>query len=262
MQKGSYYIHCLKERLDAKQRLHPRYSLRAFARDVGIHPSTLSAVLKGARALPLKDAKKVTRKLALSPKEQTLFLESLFRTKARLDDLQIPENEERFMLDESHYKVIAEWEHFAALVLFDTSNFQGNEKEVSERLNITEARAEVVLHHLLSVGLIREDERGVLVKAHAQVRTTEDIQNQALHQGHQDALALGSKKLDEVEVEFRDFSEMAVALDPEKIPEAKTIIREFRQKMAALLRDGNKTEVYQLAIQFYPLTNINPSTTE
>jgi hypothetical protein len=38
------------------------------------------------------------------------------------------------------------------------------------------------------------------------------------------------------------------------MPEVKTIIREFRQKMTALLRDGKKTDVCQMSIQFYPLT--------
>ena len=47
---------------------------------------------------------------------------------------------------------------------------------------------------------------------------------------------------------------MNLAIDLSKLPEAKTIIREFRRKMATLLRDGKKTDVYQLGIQFYPLT--------
>ena len=67
---------------------------------------------------------------------------------------------------------------------------------------------------------------------------------------------MGKHKLKEIGVELRDFSAMTIALDLEKLPEAKTIIREFRQKMGTLLRNGNKTEVYQLAIQLYPLSNI------
>lgn len=69
-----------------------------------------------------------------------------------------------------------------------------------------------------------------------------------------ETLEIGKNKLEEIEVELRDFSSATVAIDLEKLPEAKTIIREFRQKMSALLRDGEKTDVYQLAIQFYPLT--------
>ena len=58
-------------------------------------------------------------------------------------------------------------------------------------------------------------------------------------------------------MELRDFSSTTVAIDLDKLPEVKTIIREFRQKMTTLLRDGKKTDVFQLAIQFYPLTKID-----
>jgi hypothetical protein len=71
--------------------------------------------------------------------------------------------------------------------------------------------------------------------------------------GHLETLDQGKEKL-ELDVELRDFSSIMLAIDPEKLPEAKTIIREFRQKMASLLKHGHRSEVYQLAIQFYPLT--------
>ena len=58
-------------------------------------------------------------------------------------------------------------------------------------------------------------------------------------------------------MEERDFSSIMVALDPEKLPEVKTIIREFRQKLATLVKDGHRSEVYQLAIQLYPITKSN-----
>ena len=254
MKSEAYYLTCLRENLDKKQRFNPHYSLRAFARDIDVHPSTLSAVFKGNRALPFKCAKSVVRRLTLSPKEETLFIESLLKTKTKLDEIAVPANDERFMLDESHYKVIAEWEHFAVLELFDTKNFNANENEIAKKLGITESRAKIVLNHLIVSGLVKQDADGNLTPTHGKVRTTEDIQNQAIHQGHKEALELGLKKLEEIAVDLRDYSELVFALDMNRISEAKTIIREFRQKMSALLRDGEKKDVYQLAIQFYPLT--------
>lgn len=250
----TYYIAKIKEGLSIKQRKNPQYSLRSYARDLAIHPSTLSQVLKKTRPLPIKNSYHVVEKLELSPKERTLFLESLFKTKTALDDIEISESDERFMLDESYYRVIAEWEHYAVLTLFDLKKFKGTISEISERLGCTENRAEVVVDNLLTSGLLITDTKGVLKKRHAQLRTTEDISSQALRQSHKENLDIGKQKLDEVEVTLRDFSAMTVAVDLEKITEAKTIIREFRQKMSALLVNGNKTEVYQLAIQFYPLT--------
>jgi uncharacterized protein (TIGR02147 family) len=254
VEQKSHYLNLLKEHLGKKQRSNPQYSLRAYARDLEVHPSTLSAVLNGLRSLPYKDAQRVAKKLMLSPMEETLFVESLLRTKTRLDEIVIPRDQERFMLDESYYKVISEWEHYAVMALFDVIGFNATIPEVVERLKISETRAETVLNHLIACGLLVENQDGSLKRVHEQLRTTEDVKNQAIHQGHRDAMELGLRKLDEVAVDLRDFSEVVLAIDPEKMGEAKTIIREFRQKMSALMKKGEKTEVYQLAIQFYPLT--------
>lgn len=259
---SAYYIHKIREELSVKQRTNPVYSLRAYARDIGVHHATLSQILRGKRPLPLKDATTVCKKLNLGPKEKTLFMESLLRSKTSLDDIKIEENDQRFIMDESYYKVIAEWEHFVVLDLFDLSNFIFSVSEISRRLDITETRANAVVNNLILSGLLILDEDGRYMKAHPNIRTTEDIKNQAIQEGNKEAILMGLKKLEEVEVELRDISSMTIAMDLEKLSEAKTIIREFRQKMTALLRDGQKTDVYQLAIQFYPMIKNNNKKTE
>ncbi|MCK5073726.1 MAG: TIGR02147 family protein [Bacteriovoracaceae bacterium] len=256
MEQQIYYVTKLKECLCQKQRQNPHYSLRAFSRDIDLHVSTLSQILKGKRGLPFKRAKDVVHKLALTPKEKSLFIESFYKSKTNIDDIKISEIEDRYILDESYYKVIAEWEHYAILDLFDLKNFIITIDTISKKLDLTKNRTEVVLSNLINCGLIIENDCGELIRAYPDIRTTEDISSDALKQAHKENLNIGINKLEEIEVEFRDFSSTTVAIDLEKLPEAKTIIREFRQKMIELLRDGNKTDVFQLAIQFYPLTKM------
>lgn len=254
METQTYYLMKIKEDLSLKQRANPHYSLRAYARDAGVHPATMSQILKGNRPLPLKDSAKLVEMMNLGPKERTLFFESLYKSKMSIDQIKIEETHERFMLDESHHKIIAEWEHYTVLDLFDLVNFQASLTEISQRLGITENRADVVVNNLLTAGLLKVDTDGSFFKVHEDVRTTEDIKSQALKDAHKETLKIGLEKLEKIECELRDFSSTTVAIDLNKLPEAKTIIREFRQKMTALLREGEKTDVYQLAIQFYPLT--------
>lgn len=257
MENGqAYYLTKLREELSLKQRNNPHYSLRAYARDIGIHPATLSQIINGKRPLPVKDSANVAIKLNLGPKERTLFIESLTRSKSTLDQIKLSDEDTRFMLDESYYKVIAEWEHYALLELFDLKDFNGSTEEVAARLDLTLNRADVVIKNLLTCGLLAKNEEGKLEKVHARITTTEDIKSQALRESHKEVLAMGTNKLDQIEVELRDFSSLTMALDLNRLPEAKTIIREFRQKMIEMLDGGERTDVYQLAIQFYPLTKI------
>lgn len=259
METQAYYISKLQQHLCQKQRENPSYSMRAYARDVGIHPSTLSQILKGKRPLPYKDTPTLVKRLNLDPKERTRFLESVLRTKTSLDEIKIAALDERFIIDESNYSVIAEWEHYVVLDLFEVKGFKANSDHVSKRLGITEVRADVVLRNLVTAGLLEITKSGELKRVHDDVKTTEDIASRALRDSHKENLRLAAEKLDAIDVELRDFSAATFAVDLEKLPEAKTIIREFRMKMAALLKSGEKTDVYQLAIQFYPMTDLKES---
>ena len=252
----AYYLTKIKEDLSLKQRNNPHYSLRAYARDVGIHPATLSQILKGKRPLPLKDSEAVALKLNLGPKEKTLFIESLLRNKSAIDQIKISDFDTRLMLDESYYQIIAEWEHYALLELFHLQQFNRTQEDVARLLDLTMNRTEVVINNLLVCELLELDSEGKLQKVHSDIRTTEDISSQALKESHKETLDLGKEKIEQIAIDMRDFSSSTLAIDLKKIPEAKIIIREFRQKMAALLEDGDKTDVYQLAIQFYPLTKL------
>lgn len=254
----AFYQSKMKEELSLRQRDNPQYSMRAYARDLGLHPGTLAKVLRGDRPLPIKFSMPVVGKLKLGPKDRTLFMESLLRSKTNIDDIKIDPLDTRHMVDESNYKVIAEWEHFIVHDLFDVDGFVATTEEIAKRLSITLTRAEVVVDNLLTSGLLKLDQSGKLTRVHADIKTTEDLKSQALSASHLETLKLGIKKLEEVEVELRDFSSSAMAIDLDQLTEAKTIIREFRQKMTALLRAGKKkTDVYQLAIQLYPLTQSN-----
>ncbi|HXH31895.1 MAG TPA: DUF4423 domain-containing protein [Bacteriovoracaceae bacterium] len=250
----TYYLNKLKEHFSLKQRTNPHYSLRAYARDLGLHSSTLCSVFKGNRGLPLKNFKEVALKLNLSPKERTLFLESLYTRIAKNEELKTGEEDERFILDDTYYQVIAEWEHFAVESLLEISDFVATQRSVARRLGITENRAEVVIENLKTCGLVKEGPDGGLIKIHVKIRTTEDVLSPALRASHLETLEMGRQKLDEVDIGLRDYSSVTLTLNIKRVPEVKILIRDFRQKLLAHFAEGLKTDVCQLAIQFYPLT--------
>lgn len=211
-------------------------------------------VFNGKRGLPLGKCSQIVNKLALGPKEKALFVESLNHGKSAIDAIKVDESDERFMLDESYFNVISEWEHYAVLTLFDVDDFKPHARGIASRLGIPLNRAEVVLTNLLTCGLLTHGVNGY-EKSHARVRTTEDVTSIALRKGHIETLEMGKEKIESIGVEERDFSSIMFALDPEKLPKVKSIIREFRQKMAALAKEGHRSGVYQLAIQLYPITS-------
>ena len=81
MKTSIYYINKLKQKLTEAQEKNPHYSLRAYARDLEIHPASLSLIIKSKRAFPLNSLDRVADALGLSETEKNLFLESVAKVK-------------------------------------------------------------------------------------------------------------------------------------------------------------------------------------
>jgi uncharacterized protein (TIGR02147 family) len=247
-----FYMTTLKAGLRLRKTRSPSYSLRAFARDLDLNPGTLSLVLRGKRRLSYQDSHKIAEKLNLDPIERSTFVESLCVPKQSLDQISV-NYEERFILDGSYESVICEWEHFILLDLFDLDDFRNDVTYFAEKLGVDETRVQEVLKNLLRSGLL-DYRDGAYVRIHDLIRTTEDVSSTALRRAQLSNLTLGAEKLDDVDLHRRDFSSISFPVAEDRLPEAKAIIREFRKKMEALFRSGQKTEVYQLCIQLYPMT--------
>jgi transcriptional regulator with XRE-family HTH domain len=72
------------DELDAKKRKNGAYSLRAFAKHIGVSASTLSRMIAGSRAISLTTAARIAAKLGLEESETDRFLYSVVLDRERL----------------------------------------------------------------------------------------------------------------------------------------------------------------------------------
>ena len=71
---------------------------------------------------------------------------------------------------------------------------------------------------------------------------------------HKQFIQRGVESIEAVDIQFRDISGITFCMEQDKMDEARTLITEFRSKMAGLVRSETpKSELYQLSVQFYPL---------
>jgi uncharacterized protein (TIGR02147 family) len=254
-QSSAFYISLLRGELARRQRDDTSYSLRSFAKYIGIPASSLALVLKNKRPFPTALIEKTCARLDLSPEQKDEFARSIHMTRLKLNNLlELKKPTETILNEENHFRVIAEWEHYAVLSLVDTENFA--EQKIAERLGITELRAQDVVDRLLSCGLLTRNSGGKIIKTDANVATTEDILSPALRKSHKEYLEIGLEKLESIPLELRDFSASTMALDIQRMPEIKKLIRDFRKRLMAFAEKGKTTDVYQICLQLYPLTEV------
>lgn len=252
----------LRERLAGHQKSNPRYSLRAFAKRVGVHVGALTNVMSGKRNVSRKLAERIVTRLDLDPQERSEIL-SLFPDKRRNSKSGVNQSEvispKYLALTAAQFRTMAEWEHFAVLSLLECSDFRSELDWISKRLGMTAARARQVIDRLTELGHIRAASDGTIELTHAGVRTSDDIADLSLKLHHSQGLDLAKESLYRDSVELRDFTAVTMAIDPEKLSVAKERIRKFQDELSDLLESGtSRTEVYRLSMQLFPLSTLRP----
>lgn len=233
----------LKQDYDRKNERNPNYSRRSYARWLGLSHTSLTLFLNGKRGLSLDARKKILSRLTISPEKSA---EILIQARAGATAFK--------QVDFDKLPVISDWFYFAVLSLMETKTFKEDPIWVAKRLNISVENARVSLERLETLGLAVRTKKGRLQASGASLTTPDQVANLVMRRSHYQAFELAKASLDRHAVEKRDFSAMTMAIDPDRIPEAKRKIKNFRRKLCQYLESGQKKEVYRLGIQLFPLS--------
>lgn len=139
-----FYLSLLKEEFLRRKRRSSRYSLRAFARDLGLHPSTLSRAFNGLRPIPRHALQRLASTLGLNEPQKRRFFESY--------QLAVVSSETTAQLEAQRdldLSVLANWDCLCAVCLFDAPDFSFESNYLQAKLGVSKARAQQIIDTLL-----------------------------------------------------------------------------------------------------------------
>jgi uncharacterized protein (TIGR02147 family) len=263
------YRELLKQRLEERCRANPRYSLRAFARDLKIAPSRLSEILRGKQGLSKEYADQIAERLSFSESERKLFTSMVTVVDARskkerefakslLGELQSKEQKINVLKAET-FRVIEDWYHYAIVELTLTAGFKSSPLWISKRLGISVYEAENAIERLKRLGLL-ELVDGRLVSSTAANVTADDAPSESIRKFNKQILVKASEAITNQSREEREIGTLTTAIDERDLPEFKEMIRKFRRRVnhTAIAKAESKNSklkhVYCLAVQFFRLT--------
>lgn len=220
-------------------------SIRSLATKAGMSPGRFTDLLYGRRALSEFYAEKLIVGLKLERKDQ-VDLQALISTSSRKE-------KPRRLLTEEELGVVTGWEHYAILNLLKTTDFESNVESISQRLAISAERAHHCLETLTALGLIKM-QNGHYERTSGFLTTSFDIPSKALRMAHEQVLLKSIDVLKKTEPEHRHYTSITMAVDAKKMDSAKKMIDDFRKKFTRNFELGNKSDVYNLSIQFFPYT--------
>jgi uncharacterized protein (TIGR02147 family) len=263
MQKTPHYRDLIKRELSRRIRRNPVYSLRAFARDLGVPCSKLSEVLRGRRNFSRKTAERVADVLRFPSSEREHFLDlvDFHQTRNRLaQDGARTRLATRQALDGygelslERFKIIADWHHFAILELTEIEPFESDSAWIAGRLAIPIAVAREATERLLDFGLLVRAPEGKLHQTHQNLATPSGIPSRELREHHSQILMKADSALELVPIAERDFSAVTLAFDPAQMEVVRAELKRFRRRLGDRIQQSSpKTRVYCLSTQFFPL---------
>jgi uncharacterized protein (TIGR02147 family) len=265
------YRQFLRAWYDAEKNRLPAFSYRYFARKAGFaSPNFLKLVIEGDRNLSAESVERFVEVLKLSDHEASFFRDLVSWNQARnlaeknlLFEQVIASKrfQEWRKLDASRLEYLRHWYYPAIRELAAHPDFEADPAWIGPRLWVKLSREEILraLEVLEKLGLLERDPGGRLTRGERTLSTGPRVQGDELRvmAKHclRELMEQASEALDKVPAPLRDIGAITVAVRPENVAELKERIQRFRREMLERCdQDDGASEVYQLNLQFFPLT--------
>ncbi len=254
------YQDFLLEEFRSRRTRNPHYSLRAYARDLGMPASKLSQNLRGLCGISVAKAEKIADRLQMRDDEKHLFL-ALVESQharsrvARQQAVTVLAKIREEKLDEmclEKFSAIRDWYHMAILEMTDIKGFNPDPAWIAEKLGLPLDIVQEAVQRLQALELLRVDESG-WKQTKTDLELPSGVPSRTIREHHKQLLTKAIVAVDQVAIEKREFSSHTFAVSSAAIPELKNLVREFQRKVTKLTHSGEKDSVYVLGIQLYPV---------
>ncbi len=261
MENEKLHIHILSRELDSRVSKNPQYSLRSFARNLGVAPSWISDVLNGKKGISVNKASDLCRTLGFTRQETEVFVLSVQAAHARrISDRDLAQTRLNNLskefgiavkIKQDDLALAGSWYHQAILELTELEEFDHTEAWLAKKLNLSPKLISSAIQRLVTIGWLKIQDG----KMQPQSEITEssfDIPSQAIKNYHREILEKAQVSLSEDAVDEREFLSMTLGFDSRRMQEAKEDIRKFQAAFAEkYFKDEKKDSVHQLSVQFF-----------
>ncbi len=229
----------LKTELNRRIELNPRYSLRAFARDIDMSASALSNFINGRYKLSLGRAKVIAGYIGL-PTEDIENLDaksSALRRKAELS------------LDA--FSCIADWQYFAILETVSLKNVK-TWRDAQKIIGIDLSDLKECVKKLIKTKCLRANGKKFcdLEVVNEQDTLDKGISSEAVRHHHKQLLKKAILATDSQDMSERSLQSLTIALSEDQAQEAMQMVEDFRKKIHRKFQNNTpeKDRVYGITL--------------
>ena len=256
--------------LRERQKRNPNYSLRAWAKQLGLANHTLlSLIMRGKRKLKASLAQKMIASLNLGKKERKYFELLVLLDNAKdvverelyqdmINHLH-PHKTKVHHVEIDYFRVIADWYHFAILEMIALKDFRYDVGYIAKRLGteVSAVEVEQALERMIRLQLVEVDAKGVLRRGNEGDSLLVEFQgaSEAIRKHHSQMIDKAKKAITEQKIDERNLRATTLSIKEENKKELIEVIKRFHREIEQYaVSDGSGDQVYQLNTQFFRLT--------
>ena len=245
----------LRERLSSAKARNPRFSLRSFAKQLGVDHSTLSQILRSKRRLSPRNLETVGRRLGLSQEVLQLYSQNGRR---KSDSGKMAENVRTFHFDLDTFQFLSIWYHYAILELTHVEGFKADSRWIANTLGISVEDVNIALQRLMRLGLLemethdRWNDRSGDAEFHS-VGLTENASNQINQEIHE----LAIQAVRRIPGHDRVHRHMVMAFSSSGLPKLNGLVDKFMEELRHIASEvESKDDVFEIEISCFPVTTM------
>lgn len=235
------FIKLVTEEFEKRKLKNPKYSLRAFARDLDSNPATISQAMRKRRGLSSGSIKNIIKKLGLD-----INFQSVPKAKKKAD-LNFDATGRLANRTTSESELFEKWYISAILHLSLMKNNKSDPGWISQKLNITELQAKEGLKKLSDLGLICIDKDNLVRKSNAVV-IKEDIPSQALIQYYRMQMQIGLASLSDNNIADSKFATTHLLMSKNQLIQLEKHIIAFLRNTTLKFESSNSDELYTFIV--------------
>ena len=259
------YQNILNQIFEERCLTNANYSMRAFARDLDVPPSTLSEVLNHKKGISPQRSINFAKRLKL-PEWQTQFFCDLVAKQHAKNPSTRREAANRLkekkqvnhlhLIQKSTMSALTSWIDLAILELTYLKDFKPLIKWIAKKLQTDEILVAKSLARLKTTNLLEVNaETGKWSDTSPLFSSTDSIPNNDIANFHKTVLQLGLRKLDNPDINSRIVKSVVFSLSEENIPRAKKVLDEAIAKIVAIADESgqDRADVMCFSSQLFSL---------
>jgi uncharacterized protein (TIGR02147 family) len=266
----SDYRKFLKDAYTSRKSIDIKFSYRFIAKEAGFNSSSyFLKIIGGSRDISLDLALRLADVFKLKKQEKEYFglLVQFNQAKTHSEKSHYYEKLGAFrkskskLISPDEFEIFDKWYYVAIREMLAFHHFKGDFQSLARKLipSITPGEAVKAIHLLERLGFIRKDSQGRYRKADLVISTGSEWQAMSVAGFQLQSLELARKAFDNMPRSARDISTLTLSISAEVLAEVKERIKKCREEILELSRDERGADgVYQLNMQFFPLSRIEP----